>query len=148
MNVCLICKEEKIDNLGHILLSNNLFVHKQCEQDLYNSIKNKTKDKRALSDLELINLKDLQRAIYDYWPTYPPDWAERKKRIKEKKKVCSRCGKISTRKYRKFPLEFHHTIPISIGGNHLDSNLELICKSCHKQDHKNNPFRFRKKVIK
>jgi 5-methylcytosine-specific restriction endonuclease McrA len=145
MNTCLICKKNKFDTSGDVLLLNNLLVHKGCEQDLYLSIKDKTKDKKDAGNIELDNLKNLQKSIYDYWPSYPPDWNERKQMVREKRKVCSVCGKASTRKYRKCPLEFHHTIPISAGGNHLESNLELICKSCHKKEHEKNPYRFRKK---
>ena len=136
MNNCLICKENQKNNFESIILTNKEFVHKSCEQNLYKSIIN-TKN---------IELKNLQRSIYDYWPSYPPDWSERKKRIKEVRKVCSKCGKTKTRKYRKYPLEFHHIIPIRLCGNHLDSNLELICKSCHKKEHEKNPFKFRKKA--
>jgi len=145
MNSCLICKKSGLDASGDVLLSNNLFVHKDCEQDLYHSIKNKTKDKKSTSNIELDNLRTLQKSIYDYWPSYPPDWKERKEAIREKRKVCSICGKASTRKYRKYPLEFHHTIPVNTGGSHIDSNLELICKSCHKKEHEKNPYKFRKK---
>ena len=138
MNICLICKKSKSVNLGDILLSNKLFVHKSCEQNLYQLIKD-------TESSELNDLRTLQKSIYDYWPSYPPDWNERKKAVRKKRKVCSICGKTSTRKYRKYKLEFHHKISISAGGNHLDSNIELICKSCHKKEHEKNPYKFRKK---
>ncbi len=151
MNLCLICQKNKRVNSGDLLLSNKLFVHKSCTEDLYKKIvlienENKDPDKNSVN-IELNDLKTLQKSIYDYWPSYPPDWNERKQRIKQERKTCSRCGKTSTRKYRKYPLEFHHTIPINAGGNHLDSNVELICKSCHKKEHEKNPYKFRKKKI-
>lgn len=139
MNSCLICKKAKSNNSEDILLSNNSFVHKDCEEILYTSIE-KTKDQK-----ELQRSKNLLKSIYDYWPSYPPDWTERKEKIKSEGNLCSRCGKTKTRKYRKYPLEVHHTISISNGGSHLESNLELICKSCHKKEHEKYPYKFRKK---
>jgi hypothetical protein len=81
--------------------------------------------------MEADSLYQRIKPVFDYWPTYPPDWDKRsaKKRSSLKSRVCPKCGS-SQRK-----LDVHHKVPISQGGNHKNNNLEVICHSCHKSKH-------------
>ncbi len=71
--------------------------------------------------------------LYDYWPTYPPDWESRTNRVISRDVNCSECG------YRR-RLHVHHIIRIGNGGNHLTSNLILLCSSCHSKKHLGKDF--------
>ena len=64
------------------------------------------------------------RKLYDYWPTQPPDWSERCRQIRDLKKSCSCCGKVS------YDLKVCHSILISKGGNHKMKNLIVLCEKC------------------
>ena len=50
---------------------------------------------------------------------------ERKLRIGTK---CINCGSTED-------LTYHHVIPLSIGGNDIDSNIVCLCGCCHKKLH-------------
>ena len=43
--------------------------------------------------------------------------------------ACTECGSTEY-------LECHHKRPVSRGGNHSLSNLQTLCRPCHKQKHK------------
>ena len=61
------------------------------------------------------------------------DWW-RQKRIRlffERGGVCNRCKKAVPLNI----LELHHIVPKSKLGRDIDSNVELLCKSCHKKIH-------------
>ena len=50
---------------------------------------------------------------------------------KEKAKIgkqCCNCGK-------KEDLEYHHIVPLSMGGNNIVSNICCLCYSCHSLIH-------------
>lgn len=161
MKSCLICNEKEKDN--SIYLTNQSFIHKDCEETLYTEIVdleeviNKSKreflyffknlffNKKNSVQSKLDILKSKQRNIYDYWSTYPPDWSKRKESLKNEKKVCNRCGKSKSRKHKKDFLEVHHIIPINKGGAHLTSNLEVLCRNCHKEEHLKRPHKVRKR---
>lgn len=156
MSLCIICNSKKEDN--PIYLTNKSFIHKTCEKLLYEEINNletvfskrkssllsflKTLFSNKIIKAKLNTLKSKQKSIYDYWSTYPPDWSKRKDEIKSRKKACDKCGKTRFRK--KDSLQVHHKIPIREGGNHLDSNLELLCKNCHKIEHLKSPHKVRR----
>jgi len=72
--------------------------------------------------------KNKLRTIYDYWPSYPPDWEERTTLIKGKRGICEICEET---RY----LHVHHRIKISNGGNHTEENLIVLCESCHGELH-------------
>lgn len=50
---------------------------------------------------------------------------ERKLKIGTK---CINCGSVDD-------LVYHHVIPLSIGGNDIDSNMVCLCGSCHNKLH-------------
>ena len=41
---------------------------------------------------------------------------------------CAKCGDTKN-------LQIHHIIPLAEGGKHTFSNLRLLCKECHRQQH-------------
>jgi hypothetical protein len=68
--------------------------------------------------------------LYDYWPTYPPDWDLRRRKLVEARgRSCSRCGR------QKGDMHAHHRVPVSKGGHHKPDNLELLCSKCHSRRH-------------
>jgi hypothetical protein len=105
----------------------------------------------AASTNELANLyKDVRnrryqlaeqlKHIYDVWPTYPPDWAERRKHTwRQNGPGCSRCGEITL-------LHLHHRRPIHEGGTHRIENLALLCEACHSDAHGGRRFRSRNEM--
>jgi hypothetical protein len=68
------------------------------------------------------------KPIFDFWPTYPPDWDWRRN---NKRKNIKRCPKCNSNEI----LHIHHKVPISEGGNHKATNLEVICGKCHMKEH-------------
>ena len=44
--------------------------------------------------------------------------------------ACTECG-LDNR------LECHHIVPLCMGGDHKLSNLQTLCRTCHKAKHKN-----------
>jgi hypothetical protein len=75
-------------------------------------------------------------ALYDYWPTYPPDWEERKLLVKTRSNGCEKCGTFRR------GLHAHHQVPISRGGSHRIDNLILLCERCHSKKHNNIEFSY------
>jgi HNH endonuclease len=88
----------------------------------------------ALKVRRLSSIQDeLQKKIstaacdaFDFWPDYPPDWEERKRRIDRRKcEECKSTGQIWV----------HHRVPVSLGGNHRRENLVALCEDCHQAKH-------------
>ena len=73
-------------------------------------------------------------SLYDYWPTYPPDWEERKVSARDRIGFCERCFKSH------IILHVHHKIHISRGGNHKFENLEVLCEDHHSSAHGGRKF--------
>ena len=75
---------------------------------------------------ELAKLKSVLTSIYDYLPSWPPDWSERKRHlIQENGSICSSCGEERN-------VYLIHEIPLCEDGKNTLDNLELICKPCHE----------------
>ena len=74
--------------------------------------------------------------VYDYWPTYPPDWEERKLLLETSGDACEKCGTF------RLDLHAHHRVPISSGGSHRIENLVLLCERCHRKKHKDKEFSY------
>lgn len=66
--------------------------------------------------------------IYDYWPTYPPDWDHRTAQIRDEVLNCQICNGYGR-------VHVHHKNPIRNGGNHRIENLVLTCEKCHGEIH-------------
>ena len=56
------------------------------------------------------------RFLYDFWPTYPPDWEDRRRLVGERNDYsCAECG-VGGR------LHMHHIRPLSQGGSNCAQN--------------------------
>lgn len=65
----------------------------------------------------------------------PPDWARRRKKTLERDGYeCQNCGRGKSHN-----LEVHHVVPIKKGGSNKISNLQTLCKDCHKAIHGSKP---------
>lgn len=72
--------------------------------------------------------------IYDHFPTYPPDWDDRRSEVVVRDgNQCYNCGK-----YRQ--LHLHHVKQLSKGGSNKLSNLRLLCEACHSKKHGGREF--------
>jgi 5-methylcytosine-specific restriction endonuclease McrA len=60
---------------------------------------------------------------------YGPGWKQIKARIRERDRVCRRCGKTPAQNGR--ALDVHHLDPFRFSGDHSDDNLVALCRSCH-----------------
>lgn len=71
---------------------------------------------------------------------YPVDysaWMRIAESIRERDKVCRRCGKTPKQNGR--ALDVHHIVPYRISFDNSPSNLAALCRSCHKKaDHTAN----------
>jgi HNH endonuclease/WYL domain len=74
--------------------------------------------------------------LYDYWPSYPPDWEQRKREARAETHSCSRCH--SSRSM----LHVHHKQPVAKGGNHTFENLIVLCEKCHSRKHGGREFTY------
>jgi hypothetical protein len=74
--------------------------------------------------------------LYDYWPSYPPDWEQRKREAIAGTHSCSRCH--SSRSM----LHVHHKQPVAGGGNHTLENLIVLCEKCHSRRHGGREFTY------
>ncbi len=125
-------------------LANELEKYKSIVNKIYRLIKNDPKVdiqdlKIKINELDntiLILNKNINQykqilfEIHSFWPSYPPDWEDRKKIIQDRtNKCCEVCG-IDRRE-----LHLHHKIPMHKGGNHTLSNLEYVCVNCHSRKH-------------
>jgi len=105
----------------------------QIEIEIENKQKEISQLKQNILKIEQ-ELDKRVKSFYDYYLTYPPDWEERKKDVKERDKHhCSECGSNND-------LHVHHKIPLSKGGSNQISNLILLCASCHSKEHGGKSF--------
>ena len=98
--------------------------------------KDKESTEKLLFNLssEFLKLHKKLASIYDFFPTYPPDWDERKDLIIERDgKYCKKCGDSRN-------LHVHHIIPLSQGGTNEISNLKFLCEDCHSKKHGGGDF--------
>jgi 5-methylcytosine-specific restriction endonuclease McrA len=76
------------------------------------------------------------RSLYDLWPTYPPDWDERRRLVSDRDHhSCAECGVGGM-------LHLHHVRPLSQGGTNKLDNIVLLCEHCHKEAHGGRIFRY------
>ncbi|MCH8549754.1 MAG: WYL domain-containing protein [Balneolaceae bacterium] len=101
--------------------------------------------KRLLDESSIFNFKKLTEfeEYYDYWPHRPLDWETRSRSIRNKIGQCEKCYRKETKKRK---LHAHHKIPISQGGNHLESNLKVLCNYCHRKEHSHRFGKFKSDV--
>lgn len=92
------------------------------------SASNQTQSNEMRKGAEAIYV--IVKSLFDFWPEYPPDWEDRKFRIKDSRaRKCEGCGT------KHGPFHIHHKSPLSQGGNHKNLNLALLCEDCHKGQH-------------
>lgn len=81
----------------------------------------------------------LQKYLSDVEPLYienglpgqPKDWEWRKIYIFQRERgICRDCGRKNPRLW-----DAHHVMPRGKGGNHSLSNLVLLCRTCHNEQH-------------
>ncbi|WP_435177932.1 HNH endonuclease [Halorussus sp. AFM4] len=65
----------------------------------------------------------------------PANWEKRRKLVFERDNgLCQNCHReVGTLGERSWVA--HHCVPVSQGGNHFLSNLQLLCKECHDFHH-------------
>lgn len=95
--------------------------------DLERSI-NDSKKKSQEYQSERNKLQQKLAAAYDYYLSYPPDWEQRKEKVRFRDKTCSNCGKHKR-------LDVHHIISLANGGTNRIENLSLLCRQCHENKH-------------
>lgn len=75
---------------------------------------------------KLAKLTSILDELYDYLPSWPPDWEERKRMlIRENGSICSHCDEETD-------VYLLHDIPIFEGGTNAMDNLTLICAECYR----------------
>lgn len=75
---------------------------------------------------KLAKLASILDELYDYLPSWPPDWEERKRMlIRENGSICSHCDEEAD-------VYLLHDIPIFEGGTNALDNLTLICAECYR----------------
>ena len=151
MHYCTACKIES-DYEYDIALSNGEYLHYSCIITLQmrkheiETLLQKQKSQLILSlfastevteqdvipaseteDLsaQLVKLKSILTQLYDYLPSWPPDWEERKRQLlRQNGSVCSRCEEEQD-------VYLVHDIPVFEGGTNELDNLVLICAACY-----------------
>lgn len=61
--------------------------------------------------------------------SYGPGWKEIRQRVRERDRVCQRCGKTPEENGR--ALDVHHKGPHRFTGDNSMRNLVALCRSCH-----------------
>lgn len=93
---------------------------------------------------KLVNKKDeitkILTLLYDYWPSYPPDWEARKDVVRAGIRGCERCASS------RYVLHVHHKQPLARGGNHKAENLIVLCEKCHSKKHGGREFTYEDNV--
>ena len=152
MFYCTVCKIES-DYEYDIALSNGEYLHYSCIITLQMRVHEietllqrqkprlilslfvptETPQQEAISEdeiedlsAELARLKSVLTSLYDYLPSWPPDWDERKEYLlRENGSICSRCEEEKD-------VYLVHDIPVFEGGTNELDNLTLICAECHR----------------
>lgn len=134
----------KISNIFNSDYQNEIILVKNEHEKCNNELTKLQKEKKDFYDYyKKLNLEIQQeidilsgdlKQVFDYWPTYPPDWELRRSSKTRGVKYCPKChGRDNI-------LHVHHKIHLSEGGNHKPSNLEVLCEKCHKKEHGGNGF--------
>ena len=111
-------------------------IFKDVDREIYTIAQSLTtaKSSRQRTLWRIADRKAKLNIIYDYFPTYPDDWDERRKTVTERDgDSCSICGNDGN-------LQLHHATPLSKGGSNKISNLVLLCNFCHSNEHGGRDF--------
>jgi 5-methylcytosine-specific restriction endonuclease McrA len=96
---------------------------------------------RGKTQNSIEEIENILLPIYDYWPSYPPDWKKRSAEVRVRDGMCKKCrfkirlSSVKKKGRRDREMHIHHIIPIAKGGNHKIENLILLCERCHKKKH-------------
>lgn len=82
----------------------------------------------GIARAERDRLGGIATAIYDYWPTYPPDWEDRRQSCLAAESICEDCQEAES-------THVHHNTAVKDGGSHKPENLEAPCRGCHELRH-------------
>ncbi len=95
--------------------------------------------KLNLLNEESLKVQALRKKVFDYWPSYPPDWEERREEVIYKaKNTCQECKTKDP-----YPsLHAHHIKPLGRGGSNKISNLMALCEGCHENKHGGRSFNY------
>lgn len=124
---CLIKLQIREDEIETILRQQNsqLISSIFLRDDTSDRIVISEEEANSLSS-ELTRLKAVLSSIYDFLPSWPPDWYERKQHLLQQKgSICSSCGEE-----RKVYMV--HDIPLCEDGTNQSNNLYLICSLCYE----------------
>lgn len=92
-------------------------------------------DENFLNDLPSCSYYEPKSYRRSSWDNYPSNWKSlREQALLKANYQCARCRETEQE------LHVHHIIPISQGGSHDLSNLEVLCASCHFEEHPGNPW--------
>ena len=152
MPYCTVCKIET-DYEYDIALSNGEYLHYSCvimlqmqkheietvlrRQEtqfilsLFAPTEIAQQDVMPTSEVEdlrvkLAKLESILDKLYDYLPSWPPDWEKRRQMlIRENGSICSHCDEEQD-------VYLVHDIPIFEGGTNELDDLTLICAECYR----------------
>ncbi len=87
---------------------------------------------------EYLKVQALRKKVFDYWPSYPPDWEERRQKVLDKAKYkCQECKTDMV-----LNLHVHHIKHLGRGGSNKISNLMALCERCHEKKHGGRSFKY------
>ena len=87
---------------------------------------------------EYLKVQALRKKVFDYWPSYPPDWEERRQKVLDKAKYkCQECKTDMV-----LNLHVHHIKHLGRGGSNKVSNLMALCERCHEKKHGGRSFKY------
>lgn len=152
MPYCIVCKIQT-DYEYDIALTNGDYLHYSCilmlqmrKREIETALQRQksqfvlslfaptevaqqdTTSEAEIEDLraKLAKLASILDELYDYLPSWPPDWEERKRLlIRENGSICSHCDEEAD-------VYLLHDIPVFEGGTNELDNLTLICAECYR----------------
>jgi len=122
------------------VIKEELRKQKAAYGDVINKIKlNSRQNEKTLEKLgdaisKRKSIYETLKPLFDYWPTYSPDWDERCYEILQKKRHCEASGPHFG------ALHLHHIKPLSLGGTNKRINLTVLCERHHLEVHKVSKF--------
>lgn len=135
-NQCLFCGKQVNDEDECLPLHSPVSIHRDCYEKTYRELSEISSEDEARQKFAAEPKRiSLFYWVLAHWPTYPPDWEFRRKRILERDHYeCQKCGESEEE------LHVHHKEPIEKGGIHTPNNLVCLCWRCHEKEHGGRPI--------
>ena len=135
-NQCLFCGKQVNDEDECLPLHSPVSIHRDCYEKTYRELSEISSEDEARQKFAAEPKRiSLFYWVLAHWPTYPPDWEFRRKRILERDHYeCQKCGESEEE------LHVHHKKPIEKGGIHTPNNLICLCWHCHEKTHGGRPI--------